>query len=89
VTDAATARLLRECAPRVLALLVRRYGGFDQCEDAVQEALLAALTQWPAEGVPANPTGWLVTVASRRWTEAWRTDTSRRRREERAARDQR
>jgi RNA polymerase sigma factor (sigma-70 family) len=72
---------LRELAPRVLAVLVKRYGQFDQCEDAVQEALLAAALQWPNEGVPANPTGWLVTVAGRRWTEQWRSDEARRRRE--------
>ncbi len=77
--------LLRELAPRVLAALVRRYGGFDTCEDAVQEALLAASVQWPADGVPANPTGWLVTVASRRRTELWRNESARRRREETAA----
>jgi RNA polymerase sigma factor (sigma-70 family) len=73
--------LLRELAPRVLTALVRHHGGFDECEDAVQEALLAAATQWPADGVPANPTGWLITVASRRRTEQWRSDTARRRRE--------
>ena len=73
--------VLRELAPRVLAVLVKRYGQFDQCEDAVQEALLAAALQWPTEGVPANPTGWLVTVAGRRWTEQWRSDQARRRRE--------
>jgi RNA polymerase sigma factor (sigma-70 family) len=77
--------LLRESAPRVLGVLVRRFGGFDQCEDAVQEALLAAARQWPADGVPTNPTGWLVTVASRRWTEVWRSETARRRRETSAA----
>jgi predicted RNA polymerase sigma factor len=60
---------------------VRRTGDFETCEDAVQEALLAASTQWPAEGVPANPTGWLITVASRRRTELWRNETARRRRE--------
>jgi predicted RNA polymerase sigma factor len=65
--------------------LVRRHGGFEACEDAVQEALLAAASQWPAEGVPANPVGWLVTVAGRRWTEVWRSETARRRREETAA----
>ncbi len=81
-----TDTLLRELAPRVLALLVRRFDSFDQCEDAVQEALMAATRQWPVEGVPANPTGWLVTVASRRWTELWRGDTARRRRESTAAR---
>ena len=77
--------LLRELTPRVLGVVVRRFGGFDQCEDAVQEALLAAAQQWPADGVPANPTGWLVTVASRRWTEAWRSETARYRREANAA----
>jgi RNA polymerase sigma factor (sigma-70 family) len=73
--------LLRELAPRVLGIMVRRHGGFEVCEDAVQEALLAASVQWPAEGVPANPTGWLVTVASRRRTELWRNEAARRRRE--------
>jgi predicted RNA polymerase sigma factor len=82
---ARTEELLRELAPRVLGVLVRRYGGFDTCEDALQEALLAAATQWPAEGVPANPIGWLVTVASRRRTELWRSETARRRREDTAA----
>ncbi len=77
--------LLRELAPQVLGVLVRRYGGFDTCEDAVQEALLAAAVQWPSEGVPGNPKGWLITVASRRWTELWRNETARRRREETAA----
>ena len=78
-------QLLREQTPRVLAVLVRRYGDFAGCEDAVQEALLAAAEQWPAAGVPANPTGWLVTVAARRWVEQWRGDAARRRREETAA----
>src|SRR5262245_22173761 len=74
--------ILRDLAPRVLAVLVKRYGQFDQCEDAVQEALLAAALQWPRDGVPENPTGWLVTVAGRRWTEQWRSDQARRRREQ-------
>jgi RNA polymerase sigma factor (sigma-70 family) len=77
--------LLRELAPQVLGALVRRYGGFDTCEDAVQEALLAAATQWPVDGLPDNPKAWLITVASRRQTETWRSDTARRRREETAA----
>jgi RNA polymerase sigma factor (sigma-70 family) len=77
--------LLRDLAPQVLGALVRRHGGFDSCEDAVQEALLAAAVQWPAEGVPDNPKGWLITVASRRLTELWRSDSARRRREEAAA----
>jgi RNA polymerase sigma factor (sigma-70 family) len=77
--------LLRELTPQVLGALVRHFGGFDTCEDAVQEALLAAALQWPTEGVPSNPKGWLITVASRRRTELWRNESARRRREENAA----
>jgi RNA polymerase sigma factor (sigma-70 family) len=73
--------LLRALTPQVLGVLARRYGQFDACEDAVQEALLAAATQWPEEGVPDNPRGWLITVASRRLTDEIRGDTARRRRE--------
>ncbi len=74
--------LLRPLAPQVLGTLVRRYGHFDLAEDAVQEALLAAATQWPAEGIPANPLAWLVTVASRRLTDHLRSELARRRRED-------
>ncbi|WP_432844308.1 RNA polymerase sigma factor [Dactylosporangium sp. CA-092794] len=72
---------LRELAPQVLSILIRRYGRFDACEDAVQEALLAAALQWPAEGVPDSPRGWLVTVAARRLADQFRSDDARRRRE--------
>ena len=74
--------LLRELAPRVLTVVASRFDGFDLCEDAVQEALFAAATQWPQEGVPASPTGWLITAASRRRIEVLRGDAARRRREE-------
>jgi RNA polymerase sigma factor (sigma-70 family) len=77
--------LLRQLAPQVLGSLVRRYGHFDLAEDAVQEALLAAALQWPEQGIPENPRGWLITVAARRLTDALRSDQARRRREERAA----
>ncbi len=73
--------LLRQLAPQVLAALVRRYGPFDLCEDAVQEALLTASMQWPERGLPESPRGWLITVASRRMTDALRSETSRQRRE--------
>jgi RNA polymerase sigma factor (sigma-70 family) len=79
--------LLREFAPQVLAALVRRYGQFDACEDAVQEALLAATLQWPGEGIPERPRSWLLTVASRALVDAWRADSARRRRETAAALD--
>jgi RNA polymerase sigma factor (sigma-70 family) len=77
--------LLRELAPLVLGAVVRRYGHFDTAEDAVQEALIAAAEQWPAGGVPANPRGWLITVASRRLTDLLRSEQARRRREDEVA----
>jgi RNA polymerase sigma factor (sigma-70 family) len=73
--------LLRQQARQVLGALVRRYGQFDACEDAVQEALLDASVQWPEHGVPQNPRGWLITVATRRLTDQWRSESARRRRE--------
>lgn len=78
---------LRELAPRVLSTLVRRHGQFDACEDAVQEALLAATLQWPA-AIPERPLSWLLTVAGRALVDEWRSASARRRREENvAARD--
>ena len=77
--------LLRALAPQVLAALVRRYGHFDLAEEAVQEALLAAVTQWPRDGVPDNPRAWLITVAARRLTDLLRAEQARRRREQTAA----
>jgi RNA polymerase sigma factor (sigma-70 family) len=74
--------LLRELAPQVLTALVRRYGQFHLCEDASQEALLAAALQWPADGIPENPRGWLITVAARRLMDQVRSERSRRNREE-------
>ncbi|POM26562.1 putative ECF RNA polymerase sigma factor SigI [Actinomadura rubteroloni] len=68
-------------------MLTRRYGDFGAAEDAVQEALIAALDQWPRDGVPANPRGWLVQVASRRLVEQIRGDAARRAREERVLAD--
>ncbi|OLZ54834.1 RNA polymerase sigma factor [Amycolatopsis keratiniphila] len=74
--------LLRELSPQVLGAVVRRYGHFDLAEDATQEALLAAATQWPSEGRPENPRAWLITVASRRLTDLLRAEQARRRRED-------
>ena len=78
-------QLVRELAPQVLGALVRRYGHFDESEDAVQEALLAASVQWPQQGVPSNPRAWLITVASRRLTDQLRSEAARHRREATAA----
>ncbi len=77
--------LLRPLAPQVLGILVRRYGAFDACEDAVQESLLAAVRHWPETGVPENPRAWLLTAASRRLIDEFRSDAARRRREEKEA----
>jgi RNA polymerase sigma factor (sigma-70 family) len=83
--DTETEDLLRELAPQVLGAVVRRYGHFDTAEDAVQEALLAAATQWPEKGVPASPRAWLITVASRRLTDLLRSEQARQHREDAVA----
>jgi len=80
-----TEGLLRELAPQALGALVRRYGDFAAAEDATQEALVAAAAQWPVEGAPDNPVGWLIRVGARRLVDQHRTDDARRRREELAA----
>jgi RNA polymerase sigma factor (sigma-70 family) len=80
-----TEGLLRELAPRALGAVVRRYGHFADAEDAVQEALLAAVTAWPGDGMPDDPLAWLIRVASRRMADTYRRDDARRRREELAA----
>jgi RNA polymerase sigma factor (sigma-70 family) len=79
---ATTEDLLREAAPQVLAAVVRRFGDFSDSEDAVQEAMIAASAQWPAQGTPENPVGWLIHVASRRMTDRIRSETARRGRED-------
>ncbi len=79
--DLRVERLLRDLAPQVLGAVVRRFRDFPACEDAVQEALIAASAQWPRDGIPANPGGWLIQVALRRMTDHIRSETSRRSRE--------
>ena len=79
--DAAPEHLLRDLAPQVLGAVTRRFHDFAAAEDAVQEALLAAAIQWPRDGVPDNPRGWLIQVAARRRTEYLRSKEARRRRE--------
>jgi RNA polymerase sigma factor (sigma-70 family) len=79
--DAGTEDLLRDLAPQVLGAVMRRFRDFSAAEDAVQEALVAAAQQWPREGMPDNPRGWLIQVASRRMTDHLRSEMARRRRE--------
>ncbi|MGW4054404.1 RNA polymerase sigma factor [Streptomyces sp. NPDC004779] len=77
--------LLRASAPRVLGALVRRHGDFYGCEDAVQEALIAAARQWPEQGVPERPGSWLLAVAHRKYVDQVRSEAARRRREDTVA----
>jgi RNA polymerase sigma factor (sigma-70 family) len=77
--------LLRDLAPQVLGVVVRRSGDFDAAEDAVQEALIAAARHWPQDGVPDNARGWLIQAAMRRLTDQVRSEQARRRREGTAA----
>ncbi len=77
-----TGRLLRDLTPLVLGVLVRRYRDFAGCEDAVQEALVAASRQWPTSGLPENPRAWLIRVATRRLTDQIRAEAARRLREQ-------
>src|SRR5215472_11502061 len=79
--DATSEHLLRELAPQVLGAVARRFRDFVSAEDAVQEAMIAAFTQWPEEGIPDNPRGWLIQVASRRMTDQLRSEIARRQRE--------
>lgn len=79
--DAAGENLLRQLAAQVLGAVMRRFGDFSAAEDAVQEALIAAAVQWPEQGVPDNPRGWLIHVAARRMTDHLRAELARRRRE--------
>jgi len=85
--SAAIEPLLRELAPQVLGAVARRHGDFAEAEDAVQEALIAAAVQWPEQGVPRNPRGWLYHVAVRRITDQVRSEMARRRREDAVAGD--
>ncbi|MEJ3746906.1 DUF6596 domain-containing protein [Actinomycetes bacterium KLBMP 9797] len=79
--DESVEDLLRTLAPQALGGLVRRYGDFAGCEDAVQEALISAAGTWSRSGVPAQPLGWLTTVAARRYVDQVRADSARERRE--------
>jgi RNA polymerase sigma factor (sigma-70 family) len=76
--------LLRKLAPQALGAVARRYGGFAEAEDAVQEALVTAAAEWPT-ALPERPLSWLITVASRRLVDEYRRTDARRRREELAA----
>lgn len=74
--------LLRTIAPQVLGVITRKYRDFDTAEDAVQEAMIIALERWPRDGIPPEPVPWMITTASRRLIDRWRSDLARRDREQ-------
>jgi|SRR5688572_1898182 RNA polymerase sigma factor (sigma-70 family) len=80
--DPAIERRLRDLAPQVLGALMRKFRDFTACEDSVQEALLAAATRWPVDGLPDDPRAWLIRVAAWRMTDVVRSELARRKREE-------
>jgi len=61
-------------SPKVIAALTRKVGDVGLAEDLAQEALLAALEQWPTDGVPPNPGAWLTSVAKRKAIDLWRRE---------------
>ena len=85
--DRSSEYLLRELAPQVLGVVARRFRDFASAEDAVQEAMIAAFTQWPHEGIPESPRGWLIQVACRRMKDQIRSEIARREREAAVADD--
>jgi RNA polymerase sigma factor (sigma-70 family) len=80
-SDRPIGELLRELTPQVLGLVVRRFRDFDAAEDAVQEASIAAVMQWPLDGVPDNPRAWLTQVSFRKMADRIRSESARRHRE--------
>lgn len=85
MSDRVVQDVWRRESPHVLAALLRRHGDFGDCEDAAQEAAEAATVQWVRDGVPSDPRGWLITVASRRLIDRMRADRARAGREEAVA----
>ena len=80
-SDLPIGELLQKLTPQVLGLVVRRFRDFDAAEDAVQEASMAAVMQWPRDGVPDNPRAWLTQVAFHKMADRIRSESARRRRE--------
>jgi predicted RNA polymerase sigma factor len=71
---------LRRLVPKVLSVLVRRGADLATAEDAVQEALIRAISTW-GDDAPSNPEGWLITVSWRSFLDMVRSDAARRDRE--------
>src|SRR5436190_14640995 len=80
VTAAAVTAVWRREAPHLVAAITRMTRDVGLAEDVVQDSLVAALDQWPHEGVPRNPAGWLMTTAKRRAVDQFRRNETLRRR---------
>ncbi|HET7901325.1 MAG TPA: RNA polymerase sigma factor [Candidatus Nanopelagicales bacterium] len=85
VTEAEVERVFRDDYGRAVATLTRLLGDLGLAEEAVQDALVAALETWPRTGVPPEPTGWIVTTARRRAIDRWRRESTRDQRHAQAA----
>jgi RNA polymerase sigma-70 factor (ECF subfamily) len=70
-------RIFREHHGRAVAVLVRLLGDIDAAEEAVQEAFVAAVRRWPADGVPPSPAGWIITTARNSAVDRWRRESTR------------
>ena len=75
---AAAETAARDAYGRLVSLLTRRTGYLAAAEDALSAAFEAALTAWPARGIPASPQAWLLTAARRGLTDAARRNAVRR-----------
>jgi RNA polymerase sigma-70 factor, ECF subfamily len=82
--ESVLARTFRESAGRAVATLARVFGDLDIAEDAVQEAVAVAIERWPADGLPPNPGGWIVTTARHKALDRLRRESTRSGREAQA-----
>src|SRR6478752_367099 len=77
VTTSEIERVFRAEHGRAIAILVRSFGDIDVAEEAVQEAFVAAVQRWPADGLPPSPAGWILTTARRKAIDRLRREASR------------
>ena len=70
-------RVFREESGKARATLIRSLGDIDLAEEAVQDAFLIAIQQWPQKGVPPSPAGWIITTARNRAIDTFRRDSKR------------
>jgi len=79
---AAVEAVFRQESGRIIATLIRISGSFDRAEEAMQEAFAAAITAWPASGIPQNPAAWITAAAHRKLIDQGRRERTRRDKQE-------